>query len=656
MKLKPYSIDGNSIQGSGVDAYLVPGHEIGQATTEARVAERAHAAPHPTYKRQTGLKFKVGLRLTGGEDIFTIDDVRGWFNTLYDGEYVEFICTDENDSSRQWYRNVTCIAQEPNGKHGVLFTLYCADPRWHEKTQQTDAWAISSSPSTNAITPRGNLNTEPILVITPSVKPSGGGAQLHRTFVIVRSRSDREAVDWHVDLTDGGWDTAALVSASKMQADGDDVRVKLNGAEVERWFYHFNDTDTQIWIVIPKLSPQRSFTLAVAVAATGDHDTISLVRTSTSAVYVKSLPPEGIVQIDDELFTYTGVNYKTNPIQLTGCTRAAKGTSMAAHTTTDTVYWIEHEIVIEYGDADMAAPEQTDKQQPIFELNSTNTSRIYQEFADAEGLRGGWIPNVVEGNGRDTDVYTADQNTEADPAEEMGMAIAAYQDGKDRWRSEYGLVAWGIHIPYGVTTVSSNGEKYRTNDLFPATAALQYPLVSTKKKKKKLKWTNAWNENSPNNADTWEEWTHDATALGATYYDLRFAFEGAIAAGELNAAYFEVGDVTLTLDGDEVPAVTLVAEQADGYHFRAAISNDNTGKGILVDTLMTVGQALTIDCENKTATLGEDNTPALAAVQPDERGRFDWLEMVGGVENTLRYVEDPIGTVSITVKWRGKNN
>jgi hypothetical protein len=233
----------------------------------------------------------------------------------------------------------------------------------------------------------------------------------------------------------------------------------------------------------------------------------------------------------------------------------------------------------------------------------------------------------------------------------MGMTIASWQSG-DKWISEKGTVIWALAHPCGVTTVSTSGEKYRSDSDWPATAALQVPKKSGKKKK--LKWTNVWNESTPGSEDTWTAFTQNSVALGATYRELRYAFEGAIGAGDGYLAHFEISDVTLTLTG--TPTVSLGVEQGTTYELNVTLTNtSNDNEYIQVQGAIPLNDTLVVDTQDKQVYLASDGSPLLSYLSLDAV-RFDWLKLLPGQANTLQYDEDGAQGVSVTIKWRDRNN
>lgn len=59
----------------------------------------------------------------------------------------------------------------------------------------------------------------------------------------------------------GGLDTAALVAAGKMQADGSDLVVRVEGKEVSRWLAGMNTPSTKVWINLHLSSKAPLFNL-----------------------------------------------------------------------------------------------------------------------------------------------------------------------------------------------------------------------------------------------------------------------------------------------------------------------------------------------------------------------------------------------------------
>ena len=367
---------------------------------------------------------------------------------------------------------------------------------------------------------------------------------------------------------------------------------------------------------------------------------------------MKRLPAAGQLLIGTELFTYTGVTAGSRKV--TGVTREAKGTSLAAHTILDDIYFIEHEIYVYYGNADLEDPSDDDPDydltKPIITLTSTNVSWIYAYFLDDNQMQTGiWTPAIIQTANRiDTDnasgFYTADADTESDPAENMGMSIKAFQSGT-RWKAECAYIYWNFYHPAGITHVTATGEKYRYTSRWPAAGLW-------KKKTSSGSRYSVWADATPTVVQTWEALAaHSAVALGAGYYYLLFRFGGTIGATANSVNYYEIDTVTLALASANVPQGTFNAEQSN-YHIQATITNNTSGEWLKVCTGMPINTALTVDCLNKLAYLADNSI-----VQDIKFSsvRKDWLPVAVGA-NELQFDDAGTAGVTINIYWRDRNN
>ena len=441
------------------------------------------------------------------------------------------------------------------------------------------------------------------------------------------------------------------INQSKIQADGDDIRVVVDGVEVNRWLYVMNTANTKVWSNID-FQPGKTMELKTAIADSGAITTIDLIVNTVNNRALRKMPIAGNVQIDDEVFTYTDVYLAK--YQLAGITRSSKGTSAAAHDIGDSVYWIEHEIYIYYGNTTLEDPADDDPDyddtKPIISLASTNTSWVYADFMDDAQLRTGiWIPSIARTSNRidednKSDYYTADADTESEPAENMGMSIKAFQSGT-RWRAESAIIRWELFHPAGVTHVTASGEKYRFTSRWPL-ARLRKSLVGS------TIWPVVWTDVTPPALKTWAALVaHSAVALGATYYYLRFEFSGTVGATADSVNYYEIDAVTLALASANVPQGAFNAEEAN-YQIQATITNVTSGEWMKIVTGMKLNTALTVDCLNKTIYLVDNS---LVSDVSFSSVRKDWLAVAPGV-NQLKF--DDAGTAGVTfaIYWRDRNS
>lgn len=449
------------------------------------------------------------------------------------------------------------------------------------------------------------------------------------------------------------------INQSLIQADGDDIRVFVDGKQVPCWVYGVGTSAQKVWISLD-LKAKVETELKTAVDGGALADGIVLKNTN-------KFPDKGLILIGTELLRYTGRN--NAEATLTGITRGANGTTAAAHSANVGVYFIEHEIWIYYGNITLDDPVATsvgnypnwDLKKPIMALSSTNVSWVYASFRDSAGQRAGsWSRAVLDtDNNNDTAnktrCYTGARNAMANPATEMGAIISAWKSGAS-WKSDNATLIWSIYNPCGFTTVTASGEKYRVTTNWPAKAYLEYSDDGDT-------WTAAWTtEATPSTTTTWEALAaHSAVSLSGTREHLRFIFAGSVGATASNYAAISYTDVTLVPDTNYIPLATL-GDETSNYHLNIRLRNTTTGESLVLDTGMLLNGTLELDCKDKTVTLtaadSEKDVDKAGALTKFSSVRNQWLDLQPGA-NTLK-IEDieTTGTLQMTVYiyWQDRNN
>jgi hypothetical protein len=639
MRITVESYDGHDLNDSSYRAYIPLDESAGMLNlADASEVAIARAGNFPSFagKNLAGKSFVLSVYMLGTYST-QIDTLKQWFDTR-STTLKKLVISDPLNSDKQWYVMCACVKQPVIDGPTTEFVLYAPDPTLLSNTASTDSWSVTASGQTKALTVPGNVSAKPVITITPTQAKSGSYA--YKRFLTVKNVTSSAFVDYPYDVLDNSLDGAALVTASKLQADGDDLRVFVDGAEVSRWLQDVNTTTAQCWINI-SLKPKQTNTLRTAIAGSGSITTIEFPISKHNDSFMSALPTRGILQVASELFTYTSVDKKKYCVN--GVTRAAKGTSMAAHSIGDAVTWIEHDIWLMYGNSSVTAPTQDETKKPIIKLSSTNDSWIYEEFGDDANLRTGrWLRVVESSVGKASHAYSANQITYADPASEMGMRILAYQS-KGKWMGETATISWLLSHPAGVTHVTSSGEYYRNTSSWPAVAGLF---------KKTSKWSSQWNLSSPTSVSSWTAFSKASEALGATYTQLMFKLSGSVSAVADGTACMEVADVTLTLASANRPTVAISSEQAN-YYLDLKLTNNTSGEFLSIQYMMALNAALTIDCAGKSITYA-DGTVALSSMTLSSV-RQGWLDIAPG-SNTLQY--DDTGTAAVTVgfSWNDRNN
>ena len=553
------------------------------------------------------------------------DQLLRWFDPEAGGTGVptpKKLVVEDSGGAGDRYVYAICESLVPAGEFVAdvfMATLSVhGDVRWR-KTSETSSykWVLASG-TTWTVTNAGTDDAYPKILLQPTDAKTG--SYLYKRWLQVKWRASAPYSKYPVDITNDSFATDALVGAGKMQADGDDLRVWVDGVEVDRWLDGINTATTKVWCNLD-FQANPAATLTANIAGGGTVDTIDVNES------VAGFPSAGILAIDSEAFTYTG---KNNSLQrFTGVVRAAKGTSMAAHSAGATVWWIQHDIWILYGNAAATVPTVNGHYEPAFELDhSVNTSWVYEEFGENDGLRPGqWASAALFDSPYP---YTANHAAYADPWEEIGLRCVP--------------TAWGqykAYNPCGITNANfTNGEKwveYLTASAF--VVALKSSIDGTF-------WTTEYDIPIPSTTSTWEAWSrNEALGAGSLYVALDVRNDLPAFVGYDCRA--EAADCTLTLDASYVPAISIGSEQAN-YVLACEIENTTTGDKIRVDFIMATGLQLTVDTDAKTVTFNDSVslTSEFQALTVVGGARRDWLPLRPG-NNTLKFTD--VGTVGVLV-------
>ena len=166
------------------------------------------------------------------------------------------------------------------------------------------------------------------------------------------------------------------VAQSRSMFNGDDIRVYVNGVEVDRWLDGTNTATLRCWINAT-MPPVLTLTLLADITAGDPADGGSLEFLEG----VASLPERGQIAIQNEVITYQGRDVAGRKI--TSIERGAHGTTAATHTTSATVYRCDILYVVTTGFADATpAPAPIGKRPAIQLKASTNAKWYWGDAAD----------------------------------------------------------------------------------------------------------------------------------------------------------------------------------------------------------------------------------------------------------------------------------
>lgn len=632
MKLSVSTWNGTNINnGSPFSAYLLPG-QMANLSQNPVIVNRAGDYPALSSIVKVSSVLIIGVQIAAGQNINTQREaLKGYF--FGDDQRHDLVAVDEADSSRQYYRRgfPVRLVEENGAPNSFYITIQTEYPYWTQVTPTADSWDVTGTSDSFELTNAGNLPARPVFTITPTTTKSEG--LKYWRYVPVYNNMDKTYTA-PMDITDGGLDVQTLVDAGKMQADGDDFRVWMDGSFADRWLYEMDsDSDpAKCWANI-----QLGARLEGTTGATFDSDDTTLIFSQTRAnlAFLQGLRAamNYTALIDSEAVVFDPDNIDTIDYQITSVSRGQKNTTAVSHSSGSTVRYIEHDLYIIYGDSDLTAPDVDDDYKPIFDLSSTNAAWTWTNFYDETAPKrpGAWKGEVLSSRTKLSYAYTADANTFANPSTRLGLAERGSQDFTVPHESA--SLDWLFSHPAGITDVTYSGDKYNTGS-WPGIVGLQKLQPNTV-------WFTVYNEAEPAVALSWEAFGPRSQSLSGTYDAVRFAIDGVLSSviNEMAAVQFDT--VTASFDSDNLPTIT-VGDEASINFFDFKITNEATGEWIKCTTPCPVNTALTIDCENRIAYLADGRMVPVTLSSE----RADWLNLSAGA-NGLLY--EDAGTVGVTI-------
>jgi len=557
-----------------------------------------------------------------------------WFDPE-DNAVNKLVITDDG-TERPRYVNVICKSCSPYQIKGTASSVgfkvslvVSGDVRWRLTSDITTTWEITATGQTKVVPNAGEDDAYPVYNIMPTAPKAAG--YTYRQWFPIKWRSENAGYKYPIKAIR---DTDALVGAGKMQADGDDLRILSDGVEIDRWISDINTATTDIWFNLD-FARAPTLVLKTAIAGAGTPDSIEF----TDEIEVSLLPDRGIIMIGTEAFVYTGRSLIDASV--TGITREAKGTTIAAHNAADSCFWIQHDVYMVYGNAAAVAPVVNDANMPCFELDtSTNTSWVYETFGKfGTSYAGGWqgtdsinlgvhtgvVGSEATGVGR----YTATERTLVAAADKFTV-MGAWKNAVSS-SGIYFSVYWQLYNPCGIINAAWTNGKKRAVDITKFNCYVAYHLRNSASK------THQYDIPAPTVADAWEAWTKAAAAAWGEADILELALL-------INNSDVEIGDVTVTLSASDSPAITYGAEQGN-YELDCTLTNNTTGEALYINFVMDEDTILKIDTYNQVITWLKDNSRQYQAITPSSN-RTQMLKLLPG-NNTLQF--DDVGTDTVTI-------
>lgn len=630
--------NGNTLNVSGIRAAILNPGMVPNANpvfVEQAMADQDYSGAYSVSVREVAIQLRITDPANRHARMVTI---KNWFKRGTSGTLE---ATFVDDSLDYLLNCVVMTPPIPDEEFPDVFTviLQTGDSSWRELTPHTDTWTVTGTGGTKTVDAGTGDETALIASLTATANPTVGYLY-HNIYRLV----DVPVVNYGTRPWCLTVDTATLVGGGKMQADCDDLRIMLDGKQTKRWIAAPNTATTNIWFNVA-LGPGYSLILDTAIAATGDITTMTFTKTTANLAALKALPTKGILYNGTEWISWNGKT--VNKYQLKGIKRRIYGTTWQAHATSSTFKYIQHTIVMKYGNSAVGAPSLTDANydinKPQFDLTaSSNSAWVYTASTlfydrDYPNKGGSWTP-VLNVLGDESKYYMIKEDVESgDPA--MGAKLSCWQkQGRDQ--TEKGRVGWMLKCAGGFYRVTLAGRKKRSTARWPTFAGLQRSLNGKT-------WVNVWTDAKPATTAWTALATHTTVSITTTNKYIFFGIDGTITV--LANAYAMLEGLTATIEfySTNLPTGAFLGESSN-FSLEIALENQTTGDIVYLDYPMITTKVFLLDSENSVATFDEQNMHD--AMTLNDEGRSVWLRLAKGV-NTLALTSADCGTLDIALTW-----
>ena len=328
--------------------------------------------------------FPVTIAVRGASLASAQLQLEQWFSPGTQGEFI----IEEDGVLKALDAVAIAFEAHAGGSPGLFVaTMLAPDPRWRGVLPVTGGRTITGVGQSFTVPNPGNCEIDDaIITLRPATAKAASVSQLYAAEAIIAWRSSYPSANYPIEIT-GGWAHDAEVAAGRSQADGDDVRVLVDGVDWPYWFGTNAATDpnsaaTRIWINLP-FKPETSAKLLAAITASapGADGEIEVQAGGTLG-----WPRRGafVHPTTGELFTYSGrtESNASGKAAFTGVRRGQRGTTAAAASAGDTVYWVEHRVQIVWGNTGASARASRPDLEPMLDRSSATLSNQRWEWLD----------------------------------------------------------------------------------------------------------------------------------------------------------------------------------------------------------------------------------------------------------------------------------
>lgn len=571
----------------------------------------------------------------------------------YDRGKVWFVITDDAVEKRA-LASIERLQPSDSSDHpqrlghfvGVFSLL---DSVWHRAAAESvTAVAKTSSPATLSVTGGDADSEEMAITLKPTAAKTSANGQRFQAPINLRWPNQWTAHQLPVDITDGGWNHAAEVTATRSASDGDDVEARCKDGRVSRWASAWNGAATKIWCVLD-FPAARYWTLRTA---TTNSDTTWYL--TEDLVNKPALPFYAWTESEVVLVTAIDTALRTWTVD-----RAKRGTSGAVHAAATKVYWLPAAQMVDlvWGYTSAASPDYIDATiQPMIDLSaSTNSSFVLAAFQETrtsastqDRLPRALSAHTLDVVDRGEDFlyqnyvpYTAGIDpspADASPATKMGIG----------YRSAGALTghplqtAWGIRCDVGISAITYD---YYLSLLYYAGAGtregrLLQTAIDGDGNRTVVRTISKTSGSPPASG------TISADAISPSAREVRWETEAwrIQPAEPTDGEGWEIDNVTLGLDTAQAVTVLFGARE-DAYEFgrpTAPLTLANAdGKTLKLNLVVKLNDTVSINIGDRKIT-----TPD--GIGHSHMASGDWPYLPNGTAN-LTYTEAGMGTVEVGV-------
>lgn len=442
---------------------------------------------------------------------------------------------------------------------------------------------------------------------------------------------------WCIEL-----DTAAIVLAGGMLASCNDLRVNLNGSDVNRWIKFPNTNSTKIWFNVT-MNRGYTFALKAAIINTNDVATVSFNFAANSNRDLDNMPTSGILYHGNEWFYYNSFN-KTTLVAMIG-QRGAFATTKETHAVNDVFTYIQNVVVLKFGNSQATDPALDDAHyddtKPMINLEDSGkllwvwnaTTGFYDP--DLPGRTAQWKPTS---SGVGINYYLIAEDAETGAEVVMGMKLVWVLNTRTGQRT-VGGASWYLNIGAPIMdTLSVTGKKMVDTGFAESGSDpdLKAGTISS-----------LWAEADPAYDGTWYDLaTHVNDALPSAATSISIYLTGSIY-GQTGALgkYAEIRTASLAFENIFTGAGLLA--QKSNITMDLTLINDTNGDSLGANYPLLAGKVISIDSEESIVTY--DSFNYYSAIIQDDKTRPVFIRLQPGA-NTISLI-GAVGAGTITLSW-----